>query len=126
MQPPLAEQPIDVALNTLTENLVRAREWRRLLVLLEFRGGANLYPNGSPQRASDDIAAIRSFIAGQNFELAEQWTDAMIAYKTVLSTAAEQGPVKDAADRLKALAKDHPKNVPTPATPAPTRAPLRR
>ena len=53
----------------------------------------------------------RAFFAGQNFELAEQWSDAMQSYKTVLRSANEHVPIKAAAERLKVLTKEHPEAV---------------
>ena len=120
LQAPLAERPLEKALDALARNFSNAREWRRLLVLLESRSSANVFPNGSRPRAGDDIAAIRSYLAGQNFELAELWPDAILAYKAVLSTGAELGPIKDAVERLKVLAKEHPEGLDPPRTPAAT------
>jgi hypothetical protein len=49
------------------------------------------------------MEALRSYLAGQNLELAEQWSDAAAAYKRVLLCTSDLAPVADAAERLKAL-----------------------
>ncbi len=111
---PLADQPMNTALDTLVQYLAAAREWRRLLFLLEQRSAAPLNREGEPAPAAASIRAIRFFLTGQNFEMAEQWGDAVLAYKAVLSTSAEIGPIADAAERLKTLAKEHPQNSKSP------------
>jgi len=124
LKPPLADQPLNTAVDALAQNLSDAHEWRRLLTLLEQRA-IRLPGQESATTAPDDaVTAVRSYLAGQNFELAEQWSDAIVAYKTVLSSAAELGPIKDAAERLKVLIKEHPAVLgtrKTPATPTPGR-----
>jgi len=121
LKSPLAEQPLDTALDTLSRNLSEAHEWRRLLVLLELHANSNRYNNpGGSSSAVDTMNAIRQYFAGQNYELAEQWSDALVSYKSVLATAAELGPIKEAAERIKVISKEHPKSFVAPATPAPT------
>ncbi len=119
LKPPFADQPINVALDALVRQFSEAREWRRLLALLEMRSGGPGYGVQNRLGDGDAVNAIRSFLAGQNYELAEQWTDAITAYRAVLATTTEIGPIKEAAGRLKVLTKEHGANGdgPTAASP---------
>src|SRR5205085_7161899 len=98
--------PLDVAIDALCEQLAKAADWRRLYRVLETRGSMQVTSGG---RSGDDtLNALRAFFTAQNLELAEQWTEAVQAYKSVLQSASERAPVQAAAERLKALAKEHP------------------
>jgi len=126
VQPPLDGQPLSKAIDDLVGNLTAAGEWRRALQIME--GQSTLEQNrGRPPRRFETILAIRSYLAGQNYELAELWTDAAAAYKMVLSVALDGAPVSEAADRLKILAKEHPEEVkaarPSPRPGSPQIAP---
>jgi hypothetical protein len=116
-QPPLAELAPEAAIEKLGDQFAEKGEWRRLLQLIETRAGQGRY-DGSPPRDGDLASAVRAFLAAQNFELAEQWADAVLSYKTVLRTPSERAPVKQAAERLKELNKQHPEafTAPKPAT----------
>jgi hypothetical protein len=104
--PPLAEMPLDLAVESLCDQLAKAADWRRLYRVLEGRANSQGQPGG---RTNDDgFTALRSFFTAQNLELAEQWPEAVQAYKSVLQSASERAPVQAAADRLKVLAKEHP------------------
>lgn len=122
---PLADQPINTALDTFALSLAAAGEWRRLLLLLEYRSTQMPNTGNASPVFGDAITAIRSYFTGQNFELAEQWDDAALAYKAVLSTGAELGPIKAATERLKMLAKEHPKRTGSQDIAAPGRKPPR-
>jgi hypothetical protein len=116
-QPPLSELAPEVAMEKLGDQFAEKGEWRRLLQLLEANAGQGRF-DGSPARDGDLSSAVRAFLAGQNFELAEQWADAVLSYKTVLRAASDRAPVKQAAERLKELNKQHPEafTAPVPAT----------
>jgi hypothetical protein len=104
--PPLSEQPVAAALETLSDDLAAKGEWRRLYELLRTRG-----PFGREAltgREDETVIALRAFFAGQNMELAEQWAEAGQLYKQVLQSASARAPVKPAAERLKLIAKEHP------------------
>ena len=111
LKSPLADQPLPTALDNLTKNLSEAREWRRLLEVFEARTNRMPFPADGSAPANDTVTAIRAYLAGQNFELAEQWSDAILSYKAVLASAAEPGPIKEAAERLKVLAREHPQKA---------------
>ncbi|MEA3209105.1 MAG: hypothetical protein QOE70_2162 [Chthoniobacter sp.] len=111
---PLNEKPTEEALDALSNDLAGRSEWRRLYQLLEARAGLQGLAGRIGQ--DDALPALRSFFAAQNLELAEQWTDAVQAYKAVLQAVSERAPIKAAAERLKALTKEHPEAF-TPATP---------
>jgi tetratricopeptide (TPR) repeat protein len=106
-RPPMANQPIDKALDELCQSLAAAGQWPRVAGILEIRNSRRF--TGDIRMAdADALASVRLFLAGQNFELAEQWADAASAYKGVLRTAAEGAPIKEAVERLKALKHLHP------------------
>ena len=104
--PPLSTKPLDAALDALCDDIAKAGSWRRLYDVLNARGA--IQQNGVRRIEDDTLIALRSFFAAQNFELAEQWADAARAYKTVLQSTSVRAPIKPAADRLKALTKQHP------------------
>ncbi|HEX8312295.1 MAG TPA: hypothetical protein VF614_13320 [Chthoniobacteraceae bacterium] len=112
-QPPLADQAPDAAVSQLAAQLSEKGEWRRLLRLVELRSG--LRAGREFQRPEDLPAAIRAFLAGQNFESAELWGDAVRSYKSVLNSSSELAPIKAAAERLKSLAAEHPEAVALPS-----------
>jgi len=124
-QPPLASLAPDAALDKLSGQFAASGEWRRLLQLTEARGLQNRFTGLLP-RDSDLTTALHSYLAAQNFELAEQWSDAVQSYKLALRSTSELAPIKESADRLKALAKSHPEAFPAPAatTPLHARVPL--
>ena len=126
-QPPLASLAPDAALDKLSAQFAAGGEWRRLLQLTEARGLQNRFTGLLP-RDSDLTTALHSYLAAQNFELAEQWSDAVQSYKLVLRSTSELAPIKESADRLKALAKGHSEAFSAPATattlPPPARVPL--
>jgi hypothetical protein len=119
-QAPLADKEPGEAIEELCDQLAAKKQWRRLI---EVRQAWRLtsVPEGYG-RGDDLTSALRSYLAGQNFELAEQWMDAAAAYKQVLLSTAERAPIADAAERLKILKKEHPE---TSAAAAPQKVPAR-
>jgi len=113
LQPPLLEKPFEEAVEILKGQLAGKGEWRRLLQLLDDRTSP-ARPGMFPPAQDDLAAAVRAFIAGQNMEPAEQWRDALLSYKTVLRCTSDHAPIKKAAERVKALTKEHPEAVPAP------------
>lgn len=112
-QPPLAEMEPEAAIHQLAAGFTRRGEWRRLLRYAELR---NTGREGQPfQQQNDLLMALRSFFAGQNFELAELWAEAAQAYKSVLTSSSEMAPITAAAERLKVLTKEHPEALASPA-----------
>lgn len=113
---PLNNRPAEAAIVTLSDELAAKGEWRRLYDLLrehtpskreQFRGR-----EGS--REDDAVSALRAYFAAQNMELAEQWTEAAQLYQQVLRNASARAPVKPAAERLKAIRKEHPEALKGP------------
>jgi len=109
-QEPLASQPLGQALDGLLDKFRSEGGWRRALQLMEAQAALE-HAAGPARRGTEAMLAVRSYLAGQNFELAEVWTDAAVAYKMVLATAIDGTPVKEAAERLKALAREHPEAI---------------
>lgn len=113
---PLANLAPDAAIEAFCDGLAKAGEWSRLLQVLQSRPPTPGQPYG---RAEDEtVSALRSFFTAQNLELAEQWRDAADAYKSVLRCTGARVPVKPAAERLKALTKEHSEINAPPARPA--------
>lgn len=113
---PLADMPPDAAIEAFCDGLAKSGDWSRLLQVLQSRPPTLMQPYG---RAEDEtVTALRSFFTGQNLEMAEQWREAADAYKAVLRSTGARVPVKPAAERLKALAKEHPE-INTPPAPPP-------
>ena len=127
--PPLSELSPDKAIDRIIDELQSKGDWHRLLEVVEARENADRRL-GHAIRPSDLRASLRDFIAAQNFELAEEWVDASLAYKSVLRATSDRAPVKEAAALLKALNKNHPIPVlPPPSTPSsapPAPAPEKR
>jgi hypothetical protein len=107
-QPPLAEKSPQEALDALIRQFAEKKEWRRVIELLQ---AGRSFKGEDPRGDAELMEALRSYLAGQNLELAEQWSDAAAAYKRVLLCTSDLAPVADAAERLKALKKEHPESV---------------
>ena len=121
--PPLSEKPPEAAIAIFCAELAQRGDWRRLLQVLQAQPPNPMQQLGRVE--NETVSALRSFFAAQNFELAEQWPDAVQAYKAVLRSTGENIPVKPAAERLKALAKEHPEAAAAaPATSPETRRPI--
>ena len=110
LQAPFLNQSVSDAVAGLLGQLTAGGEWRRALQILESQSALDPEPGASPRR-SEAITAQRSYLAGQNFERAELWTDAAAAYKTVLTATVDGIPIKEATERLRALTKEHPEEV---------------
>lgn len=106
---PYADKDPEVAVETFCDDLAQRSEWRRLLAILQLRASPALRKRD--QKEDESIPSIRFFIAGNNFELAEQWMDAVLAYQSVLRNTSKRAPIKEAADSIKAIAKAHPETV---------------
>ena len=89
-----------------------AHDWRKAFVLLRrlnsldpaIANGAEPSPDGA---GNEYLEAVRSLIAGGNFEKAEMWPDAIRSYKAALSFLGDPLVSAEGADRLKSLKKQH-------------------
>lgn len=115
---PLNALETEAAIEALADQLTAKGDWRRLLALAEGRMQAQAARGRPPQ--DDAVAALRSFFAAQNLELAEQWAEAAQAYREVLRSPSTRAPVAAAAEKLKALVKAHPEAHPAPLSPGAT------
>lgn len=106
---PLLAMETEAALEALADDLATKADWRRLYALTESQMNSRA-TRGRPSQ-DDTLNALRSFFAGQNFELAEQWLDAAQAYKEVLRASSRRAPTAAAAEKLKALVKAHPEVI---------------
>lgn len=122
--PPLSDLPTDAAIEAFCDTLAKQGEWKRLMTFLQARSAVSPL---ATQRHDETLQAIRSYLIGRNFETAEQWGDAIQSYKAVLRSTSGRAPIKEAADRLKAIAKEHPDAaVPQAVTPPAGAAPQSR
>jgi hypothetical protein len=123
LDPPLAQLPPDAAIERVCRDLAQRSDWRRMYEVIHAR--ESMRRGRGDGRPDETLAALRSFMAGQNFELAEQWADAVAAYKLVLQTVSDLAPTQAAAERLKVLAKEHPDVMRKSAAPEPGAIPSR-
>lgn len=106
-----ADKDPEAAYEAFCDDLARRGEWKRLFDILQLRSPAAEQRLGHKDKEDETLAAIRSYLAGKNSELAEQWTDAVLAYKVVLRSTARRAPVQAAAECIKAIAKAHPEAI---------------
>jgi len=109
-QAPYASQPLGAAFDGFLAKLAAEGQWPRVLEVLKTKSTLLPSPGANPEN-SEMVSAVRSYLTGKNFEAAGLWTEAAAAYKSVLATATDHTPVTAAADRLKALAKEHPESL---------------
>jgi hypothetical protein len=109
-QPPFLDQSLDDAIDKLRKRLAEKGEWRRALQILGMQSSGAL-PDHLRSKSTDVIHAIRAYLAGENFELAEEWADASSAYETVVRANLDHTPIKEAAKRLELLKTEHPEAV---------------
>ena len=105
---PLDSVPLTVALQKLTLESINRSDWQDVYDFLEMRMRLG------EGETREDLAAIRAFIAGQNFEKAQLFGDAVAAYKTVLRSVGRHSPIEAAGARLKVLGAEHPELFTTP------------
>ena len=115
-QPPLAKQPLDQALESFIVAAAAKGDWLRVSNVFALQAPVTRAVEEG-LRLAGAAASVNSFIIGKNLENAAQWRPAIAAYKQVLRIAAEVSPVKEAAERLKALKKEHPEAFAPPAPP---------
>lgn len=114
LRAPLSGLPPEQAVRQLAREHFAKAEWLRLHTLLSTAGAIFARAGLSD---GDEVRAIKSYLTGQNMERAEQFTEAAAAYRSVLSCIGELVPVDAAADRLKALKREHPESLNGPAAP---------
>lgn len=102
---PYTDKDPEAAVEAFCDDLAKQCEWQRLLYILSSRAKSL----GKPE--TDLITVIHSYLEGKNFELAEQWTDAVLAYKRVLRSADLRAPIQAATDSIKAIIKTHPEAI---------------
>ena len=109
---PFADRSLGAAIEAFLSKLAAEGKWRRMLEVFKTESIFKRI-HGLTPRAPREAAAVRSCLAGHSLEAAGLWTEAAAAYKSVLASVIDNGPVADAADRLKALAKEHPGSLKT-------------
>ena len=112
--PPYLDKDPDAAVEAFCDDLVLRGDWRRLLGILQSRTPVVVQRTGPKE--DETILALRSYLSGKNSELAEQWVDAVLAYKVVLRSTATRAPIQPAAESIKAIAKAHPEAIAEAAT----------
>lgn len=98
---PLAAMDPETAMETLCDRLATRGEWRNLLPFLEARVGHG--PHWPDPGWKDSVVAIKTYLRGQNNELAGLNAEAAACYRQTLQSLASRGPLREAAARLKAL-----------------------
>ena len=108
---PLAGQPIETALETLADDCAKRSDWRRVLDCLtasrQILAFAHDPHSARNETLGREIQAVSDFLAGGNFEHAEQFAEAVRAYQNVLRQPGAHVPVRAATERLQALKKEH-------------------
>ena len=112
LQAPLNATPVKDLGKRLVNAAEVAHDWRKAFVLLRrlnsldpaIANGAEPSPDGA---GNEYLEAVRSLIAGGNFEKAEMWPDAIRSYKAALSFLGDPLVSAEGADRLKSLKKQH-------------------
>jgi hypothetical protein len=110
LQPPLDTVPAAELGARLVGAAADRGDWKQAYHLMQ-----SLPQAGGDDSRDSEMMAVRNYLAGQNFENAELWPDAIECYKAVLRSTGKWIPVTAASDRLKALKKEHPdsfKNTP--------------
>ncbi len=102
--PPYTEITLYESIEKLTNELSDKGEWKRVYTLL-----SRAPISREAYRPTPRAQAIHSYLTGLNYEQAEQWSEAIAAYQTVLQCIAEHIPTKEATARLKELNLKHPK-----------------
>ena len=111
-QAPAANLRFADAADAVLAKLASERQWPRALRLLEAqRALRDLHGAAAGPRNAETIFAVGAFLKGLSLEEAGLSTEAAAAYKSVLAAAVENTPVAEAVERLKALAREHPREV---------------
>ncbi len=106
LQPPLSTQPPATAVRQFCRGLFTKSEFARLHSILTASMGA--FPGDRMGAESEEIRGLKTFLTAQNLERAEQFSEAIMAYREVLACIGEFVPVDAAAERLRSLKKEHP------------------
>ncbi len=108
MQAPLDLSALENSVRQLAEAAAKRKEWRKVYDLLLVCAGSDpmRMPGGS--HMNDELLGIADFFAGQRFEAAQQWPEAVRSYQNVLRRMGDRLPVEEATERLKALKREHP------------------
>lgn len=106
LKPPLDAMPPEAAVRQLGREFFEKKEWMRLHTLLSDSAP---FMAGNPSvMQGDELRGVRALLAGQNFERAEQFAEAVQSYRSALICIGELVPVDAVAERLKALKGEHP------------------
>jgi hypothetical protein len=108
MQAPLDLSTLENTVVQLADAAAKNKDWRRVydLLLACAASDGRLAPGRS--HMTDELLGIADFFAGQRFETAQQWPEAVRSYQNVLRRMGDRLPVAEATERLKALKREHP------------------
>jgi hypothetical protein len=98
LQPPLNAHSTSEVLSTLRRSAQERADWREVYALLNAQAALGLGAHPDV-----DLAAVRAFLVAENFEKAEQPTDAVVHYKEALQAVGLTELVASATKRIKAL-----------------------
>jgi hypothetical protein len=118
LKPEKEGQGIDQVLLAIADKAVEAKDWEKVHRYLDTYRLA-FFPNyQSPSWLQSEITASRAFIAGRNFEKAEQFTQAATQYMMVLQCVGKRVPSDEATTRLRDIKAKHPDAIKSLAPPA--------
>ena len=105
---PLNAVPPDAAIRKLALEESEKGHWNRVFDLLNKYARCFQYNSMGMPELAQAIPGIADYMAGQNFENAEQWPQAVQSYQNVLRRVGTLLPTAQATARLKELKKQHP------------------
>jgi hypothetical protein len=105
------ETPESVLQEHIT-NAASKKKWDLVLKYLEgYRQVFAFYPASGMSGMTwltDETTAVRSFIAAQNFEKAEEYERALVNYLAILNSTSKRTPVEEATVAIKKIKEKHP------------------
>lgn len=120
LKPSKEGQGIDEAVLALADKAVEQKDWDKVHLYLDTYRMAFFAYGQQPAWLTSEIAASKAFIAGRNFEKADQPAHAAAQYMVVLQCTGKRVPSDEATRRLRDLKEKYPeimKSVSAPAIP---------
>ncbi len=107
---PAAGERVDAFLDRLLTAAKKRGDWQAVARGVECRHqfAPNPEYSGGRSDASAEETAFKQFFAGQNFEQAAQYEQAVVAYLSALGSGSQEIPVAVISERLAAIQKAHP------------------
>ncbi|HEY2344047.1 MAG TPA: hypothetical protein VGH90_13480 [Chthoniobacteraceae bacterium] len=109
LEAPDKELPLFDAVRKLGHDLYAHEDWKRLYALLLHSRMALAGAGGADD---ESLQSLKTFLSAENLERAEQFSQAMEAYREIVASVGEFVPTEAAAKRLSVLRKNHPEAFP--------------